>query len=492
MLRQPTLAELEATAALLRIPLKNRGVGPWVLNSNQRRIAAALIEGGPLIVFKIRQEGITTVCLLWLMLLALLNPGLRFAFVLQDERKAADKLDETIRAWLPQLGMKPEGGSLKVRLPNGSEIVGVSARGGEAEGSETAVVRSGTYAAAVLSEAAYYANDKVFPAIRAAVGRGPMVLESTVAGPDGYFSGRILDKSQSVYRVEFISVEDVDERCQEDPDSITDEEWESARATYGFQSRPHAAWWLRELEAVGGDVISMKREYPVTESDPFENAEHRWIRNTPSILRPVDATSSGVRMWGHLHPEHPYKQRTIITVDPSAGVGGDWCAAWVLDRETWDVVAAYWTNTEPADLFAPKVVEMARLYKPDVLLLETNGVGEAHLVEYRRLGLSPLPVVANRAEKYEKLLEAKRYVEARSEVPELLVDEARDLRVKVKQRPTSTTDHDWIGRKDGLISLGQGLLWLKRNPWKPEPERRERNYWDLIREAQTDSPEFYT
>src|SRR5690606_30374078 len=176
---------MRAVAALLVIALKDAGLGQWRLNPSQELVAEALSKGGRVLIFKLRQEGITSICMLWLTLLALLNPGLRFAIVLQDSQKAQEKLRDTVKRWLPQLGISdrecPIWGAHCVQLPNGAEIHALSARAGEAEGEETSFGRSGSFAAAILSEAGYYANDKAYPAIRAAVGAGPLVLESTVS-----------------------------------------------------------------------------------------------------------------------------------------------------------------------------------------------------------------------------------------------------------------------------------------------------------------------
>jgi hypothetical protein len=466
-LLQPTIDQIRRTAALLRIPLKDQGaVGPWELNPSQEDVAERLCDGRSVLVLKCRQEGVTSVCLLWLALLAALNPGQSFAVVLQDARKASDKLD-ILRGWLAQLGL----GALevsqasKVRLPGGAEIHALSARGGEAEGQETAIGRSGTYAAAILSEAAYYANDKALPAIKAAVGRGPLVIESTASGPDGFFA-ELVQVDETSFDLVFLGVE-ASGRCQMDPDSITDDEWALLQSAHGFTSRSHGAWWARELRDIGGDVLSMLREYPIRKEDPFRVSDSMWVQARPEAISPKRVTPSGLSMYAYREPD-PMLARYVVTVDVSEGVGGDYSALWVIERGSQDVVAGWWSNTDETDVLADRVAEARALYSPDVVIIEKNGVGVSAVKEARNRGVPVLERTAG-ADKYAVLLAAKRYVEKRATVPELLSLEARSLRAKVGRLGR----YQWIGRKDGLVALGQGLEWIRLNPWAPTPRLTE-------------------
>jgi len=458
VLRQPTLVQMRATAALLRIPLKDGAVDTWTLNGSQERVAESLCAGRSIIVLKLRQEGITSVCLLWLLLLAVMNDGQRFLIVLQGDEEAKEQL-EIVKGWLSQLGLGllEVSQAHKVTLPNGASIHAKTSHGGEAEGSETKKGRSGAYAAALLSEAAYYRNDKALGAIKASVGRGPIVIESTASGPEGFYAGLWHTDRSSFERV-FIGIES-SERCRDDPAAIADEEWMRLQAEHGFTSRPHAAWWARELRDVGGDVLSMLREYPVRPEDPFRVAEGLWVQTRPGTIYPVDATASGVLLY-----EPPREgARYIITVDVAEGVGGDWSALWVIERGTQDIAAAWASNTEETDVLAARIREVQLRFKPDVVIIEKNGVGVAAVKESRRLGVPVLERVASEADKYAVLVAAKRYVESRALVPELLLLEAQSLRAKVGRLGR----YQWIGRKDGLIALGQGLEWMRLNPWAP-------------------------
>lgn len=465
-LRLPTLAQMRAVAALLRIPLKDGAVGAWTLNRSQERLAGALAEGKSVIVLKLRQEGITSVCLLWLMLLAVINPGLSFLIVLHDDESAKDKL-AILRDWLGQVGVKPDMAQAhKLRLPNGAEVHAKTSHSGEAEGNEARKGRSGTYAAALLSEAAYYRNDKALGAIKAAVGRGPIVLESTASGPHGFFATLWHDEAAPYEKV-FLSVEDSD-RCRMPEDTITDEEWARLQTEHGFKSREHAAFWSHELRAVGGDVLSMLREYPVKPEDPFRASEGAWVAKVPKVLDPLRVTSTGVHIYAEPNLDRRQK-RYVLTQDVGEGVGGDWTPLFVLDRETHDIVAGWWSNTTPTDEAAQVVRWLFEQYRPDACLVERNGVGVSAIKEARRLNVPVVEVWATEPEKYAKLLAAKRYLEERERVPEILVEESESLRVRLTRR----NRYQWIGRKDGMIALGQALEWLRLSPWKPEPVMSE-------------------
>lgn len=479
-LRLPTLAEMRAVALLLTIALKDAGLGQWVLNPSQELVAGKLASGGRVLIFKLRQEGITSICMLWLLLLALFNPGLRFAIVLQDNVKAAEKLRDTLKKWLPQLGitdkMCPIWGANCIQLPNGAEIHALSARAGEAEGEETSFGRSGSFAAAILSEAGYYANDKAYPAIKAAVGKGPLVLESTVSGPEGFFAD-MAQRDDHSFEVVFLGVES-SPRCQADPDSIDDERWRLLQEERGFTSRSHAAWWWAEFLDIG-DVLSMLREYPVRPSDPFQVSSSMWVNATPSeivALRYTDPLEVGI--YAEPEPDRR-KARYLLSVDVAEGVGGDWSVVWAIDRESHDIVAGWWSNTDETDELALRIREAWTLYRPELCIIERNGVGDSAIKAARRLKVPVVPEWADGSGKYDKLLNAKRYIEARPEVPLLLIEEAKSLRA----RPTRHDRYQWIGRKDGMIALGQALEWLKLNPWKPAPVLNEEERYVALSRA---------
>lgn len=454
-LRLPTAEGLRLLAEHLEIPLKDEGVlGRWRLNKPQRRVAKLLEKHPRVVVLKSRQWGCTTLGLLWLIALAIANPHQRFALVLHKQKIAAKKLGE-LKGFLRQLGVPLlRDNADEVVLSNGAEIVALGADGGEAVGAESNIARGLTFAGALLSDAGYYRNPKVWPAIKAAVGSGPILLEGTARGPEGV----LYDKwEQSDDFVKFFSGVEDDPRCRLPADAIDDETWEQLRSEHGFREREVAAWWWKELD--GGDVVAMLRDYPVTPDQPFRLSEGRWVQVDPEIVEPVDRLGD-IDIWIPPKPGHRY----VLACDPSYGLGADYSPVVVLERGARQLCALFYSNTVAPDGQAERIKKLHDLYQPDLDIIEKNGIGNYTVRETLALGIAPMPIHTDESSQLRGLLAAKRAVESGVIYgPQGLLEEAKSLRAKSKPRG----GYEFQGRKDLLMAVGFALSWIDDNPWTP-------------------------
>lgn len=473
----PKAEGLKDAASLIEIPLKDEGrTGPFVFTESQEQIAKELETGESIIILKPRQIHMTTLCLFWIFNLALCNPSLSFGIAFQDQKLAREKL-AIIKDWCGQLGIPLKiNNADKIKLFNDAEIHADGARKGEAAGEDSTLFRGQTLSAVLLSEAAYYRNKKAYASVKAAVGEGPIVIESTAAGPNGLFYDLWVSPRSQLKKV-FLGVE-TQQRYQAPPSSISDETWDLLQREYGFTSRPHAAWWWEQLGEFP-DVVSLLREYPVTAYHPFQVSDSRWIQRDPEVLEPIKVVD-GVEFFKLAEPGHRY----VAGVDVSAGTGRDYSTIALLDRSTKHIVASFDSNTATITELMQACKVMADNYPVDVFVIEADGVGgpaiqranEFHLPVKVSFTRDTDPYGAQRA----RLLEVKRGVEAGILYgPMILKEEADSLHLNHKDR--------FCGRKDMCCAIGLAALYIADNPYSPpEPvvdsmrfyvPRRNGNAW---------------
>jgi hypothetical protein len=108
------------------------------------------------------------------------------------------------------------------------------------------------------------------------------------------------------------------------------------------------------------------------------------LRDTPDNVLHVkpEANPNGpVRMWEQPKLGHQY----AMGVDTSEGIdGGDYSAAYVLDREDLSIVAAWHGLIEP-ELFAPELARVGRTYNDAKIGVENNNQGHTTLVTLKNL-----------------------------------------------------------------------------------------------------------
>lgn len=89
--------------------------------------------------------------------------------------------------------------------------------------------------------------------------------------------------------------------------------------------------------------------------------------------------SAGVKYWGTYLPHHAYG----IGADTSEGVGKDACTLALFDLTHGDLVATYFNNNIPPDLFGHELMRVGREFGNCIIAPEANNTGHATLAAMR-------------------------------------------------------------------------------------------------------------
>lgn len=462
MLTFPNSSQLQRLAALTSIVSQTdqRQVA-FRFNAEQldlaKRIGAVAVPR--FIVTKSRQIGTSTFFCFLDVAVAILNPGVRIAIVVDTQVKATELL-ERCRSFIKNLGLTLLiENTRKLKLSNGSEIHALTATGG-IDGQESRAGRSQSFQMLHLSELPYWPNQAAYGALLATCPDAPVFIESTAKGTGDLF-WRLWNGANDYQKV-FFSIER-HAAYQAPPETLSDLQWSEAQSL-GFTSKPHAAWWYRKLASQGNDLIRHLHDYPVSADHPFLTFEGRWIQTTPAILPYVWQES--VKVFAKPERYHRY----LCAVDTSGGVGRDGNALVVLDRTTKQLVAFWNDNRADIEDVCAKMLVVQRLYNPDVFVIETNGIGQATYQRAKRLGLPIKELTTTEDTKYAGLLACKKAVESGLiSGPEELAEECASLHLDAKGR--------FKGRKDSCMALGFALMELVDNYHIiPQPSQAETVY----------------
>ena len=435
---------------------------PFVFNPEQRQLAEALLASDAsagAVILKSRQIGTSTFFCFLDVVVALMNPGIKVAIVVDTQWKAADLL-QRCKEFCRNLGLHlSTGNTRRITLPNRSEIHAITATGG-AEGTESKVGRSQSYQLLHLSELPYWPNQTAYASLLATSSGAPVWIEST-AKTTGDIYHKLWTGSNNYRRI-FFSVQDHAEYVA-DPESISSEDWQAAQEL-GFTSKPHAAWWYRQLQQAGGNYIQHLHDYPIVPAHAFLAFDGRWIRKIPEIIR--HHYVGAIKVFNTTTKHHRY----LVGVDTSGGVGRDANAVVVLDRTTKQLVA-YWKDSKADIAEVVRILQQINaLYSPDVYIIETNGIGQATSQAAKAVGLPVQELTTTAATKYAALLATRQAIESGYVAGcEELVDECLSLRLDGKGR--------FVGEKDSLMALGMALTQIELAPHIiPKPPDRERVY----------------
>lgn len=444
-----SLKKIKKLASLLQILNQSTGRSePFVLYKHQEQLLEQLIKHDKAIVLKARQLGISTITLLYVFLLAITNEGINVA-IAADNWDNSQGLLAKIKDFAQQLGLRTKtDNTKKLVLSNGSSFSAITVN--TSLGSESKAGRSRTFNVLLLSEAAYYNNSfAVLAALTSATTKNPIViLESTATAARNAF--RALWDGSDYYK-HFISCED-HENYVEDPAEINDEKYKELQETYGFTSRPHAAYWWKKLNnEFGGNVNHLLREYPVLPAHSWSSASGRFIDKDPRINKEKNIYSK-TKVW--IEPQHG--GHFIIGLDPAAGVRRDYTSAVIWDLTTRSIAGIYTSNT---DKFAEIIEEIKKLnayYKPHAIYTETNGIGAGLLPLLHKENLPAVEHRTNESTKYAGLLLVKQQIEQHDLcADEKFSSEAQELTYQLN---ASATKEDFNHPGDTLMALSFCLL----------------------------------
>jgi hypothetical protein len=448
MLRLPLPEKLEQLAANTQIMSQELKQPVSFAFNYEQKIMAAKLLSQPIpkaIILKSRQIGTSTFFCFLDVVIALINPAIKVAIVVDTQTKATELL-ERCKSFARGLGLNlPVENTRKLQLPNGSEIHAITATGG-AEGSESKAGRSQSFQLLHLSELPYWPNQAAYASLLATSSGAPVFIESTAKGTGDLFWKLWITPND--YQKVFFSVED-HQSYQSPADSITAEQWTEAQSL-GFTSRTHAAYWFQLLANKGNDLVKHLHDYPIKPEHSFLTFEGRWINRDPLV---VNASSiNDIQIFQSAEKHHRY----IAGVDTSGGVGRDGNSIAVLDRTTRKLVAFWKDNAADIDTVGERLQELSKLFTIDVFVIETNGIGQATNQKAKRLGLPIKELTTTEASRYASLLASKQAIESGLIYgPAELAEECASLHLDSRGR--------FKGKKDSLMAIGFALVELKDN-----------------------------
>lgn len=254
-----------------------------------------------------------------------------------------------------------------------------------------------------VSEAARVEDDRLLGTLQGVPVNGEVILESTPQGRAGDFHRQWQNwrsmGAQAPYRGFFVPWYEFY------PENLDDSKWQFADDTQFtpyetdiMSQHPgitpaHIAWrrWCIESNCQG-DSDKFENEYPSNEVDCFFTgeslvfplgvlkAQSRFIK--PPGKQGFLTSGGGTKVDFHNEPKghtaiwdmpdttHSY----VIGADPSAGVGKDLGAAYVLDQNTGKLVARLWGQLAP-DEFADECLKLAYFYNKAWICCESNNHG---------------------------------------------------------------------------------------------------------------------
>lgn len=446
-------------------------IAPFRMNREQRRILMALCKSKRVVVLKGRQVGCSTVVAYFLMLVAIMNPGLPCCIVADDHGKAKGLLGK-VKSWLKQLqhlGVRLTVDAVEsVTLANGATIDALTANS-NAEDGESKAGRSKSYGFIHATEMAFWRHA---PAVWAALtstmlSTAIVAVESTGVPGQGLFRQIFDDASEGDgWASLFFGVEQ-HAIYRADPLGIDDDTWAMLQEAYGFTRRDSAAWWFRKLHMdFKGDVPRMLREYPVEPEHSFTFREGLHITSYTEAPVLVDGD------WHYYCAPTTIDEPVILGVDTSEGLGLDASTVAVVGQRTGRVLATWKNNETAISAFIAQIKAAILRFRPIATIIEKNGVGAAvyQALETTR-GVVEQTSGSPKGE-VKKRRDDLRDAIVTGEVPigGHLVEEAKSSTVKARQREDGTVRVMFLGMDDALSAVSFARKWRETNAWRaPKP-----------------------
>ena len=344
-----------------------------------------------IIILKARQVAATTGAKMVLHWLAYTTPYAAMHAIVSMRDDSATSLMDDNRRWLehlPKLLQRP-----LIRRSSGQIAYGDTEASLQAFTSRsTTGLRSFTPAAALISEAAYAPDlEEVLAQIDAAVGDGLLIVESTAANPNDFFSSLIRGAPENGWHLltmfwhehPLYSDPDSDFDAAEFEASLSDSE-KSLRTAYSLTLN-QLHWRRRTMKRLGSEH-KFRREYPANIDDCFIDREGGYFEE--EILSQVTVLEHQLHGEHHgreIEKPHPH-DRYVIGVDIGGGAGGDYSALAVVSVATMQPVYTERSNKVTPQAWAHRAIQVASRYNNALVLAESNNHGHAFLLEMQNCG----------------------------------------------------------------------------------------------------------
>ena len=371
----------ERFCQLLQVRDKRSGAFvPFTPNAAQRRLWHLLDTRSRVIVVKARQVGVSTAVRAWQFHKAYSTTTPATYAVLSFHERSARELRRMDQRWLRGL---PE--PLRRRLERDTvedmtfadTLAGVSSFTTRGAGG----TRSFSFSGAHLSEFAFYADaDEVLAQTTAAVGDGPVCIESTVNVPGDAFHRLIQGAPENGWALftywwwEHAAYRD--EQLPEDFERTEEEQELAERYTLDDAQ----LWWRRQQVTTLG-LSKFRREYPGNIDDAFLARESGYF--DPEKLERIEGIWFDSAEREFAEPDED--DRYVMGVDVSGGLGQDYSALVVVSLATMAPVYIERSNRLAPHLWAQRVATVGFRYGQAMVLCEANNHGHVVLRELERL-----------------------------------------------------------------------------------------------------------
>lgn len=451
----------------------------WDLYPEQRRILEELLDTNNrnILILKIRQIGITTLCCLRICLFVLQNPGTPIAIAAQDD-KTARKVSKQVKSIATQIG-------LQIGLDNQKEFtlyvdpslpktqIDVLTMNGTSAG------RGNTYGLIIGTEAAYWKDSAdAWNALSNAVNaEAQIILESTASAQNSPFR-ELWQRALPGWTRIFSGLQN-HTHYTNNPHDITDQEWELYQRELAMTSRPHAAFLHKKIAKSSKE--SALRDYPILSAHAWSATVGRAMPIDPPIapytLHPLIPR---IHIYHHPEPFHNY----VMSLDPASGSGKDDTVIVVYDITARRIAASYTdNNTKIEDIICPNgaALILDRTYSPHMFIIEKNGIGAGAIGLARQNNLNKIvEYTATNAQRSQAFMWVRQQLKNGMCADENLLRNCQRCMVSESSAGLEIFEED----KDFLSALGFiGLYesqWQHLSSYKPPPPPLQHNQFQPI------------
>ena len=391
----------------LRIITKDAAQGyvPFEFNEAQKKIHVAIEkqikEKGRVraLVLKARQQGISTYTAGRVFWKTFYTPHTRSVVIAHDSA-TSDALFTMSKNFIDRMSedFKPElirSNAKEVKFSHNDSGFRLYTAGSPEAG------RGTTPTILHCSECAFWQSDEkilagLFQGVSSADGT-EIILESTANGATGAFyrMWKAAERGENDYVPIFLPWFMTKEYTMTPPDNF-ERNIQEEELSEEYDLDNGQLWWRRMKIGEGGES-KFRQEYPSTAEEAFVvsgknvfNVEklNKLETKAPKSLREFDITMSSweEKREGNLSIwESPgFDQKFIIGADVALGVGQDYSAAVVLNKER-QVVAVYRDNRVDPAMFGRDLFYLGRYYNNALLAVESNSMGISTLQKLKEM-----------------------------------------------------------------------------------------------------------
>ena len=378
----------------LRIITKDAAQGyvPFEFNEAQKKIHVAIEkqikEKGRVraLVLKARQQGISTYTAGRVFWKTFYTPHTRSVVIAHDSA-TSDALFTMSKNFIDRMSedFKPElirSNAKEVKFSHNDSGFRLYTAGSPEAG------RGTTPTILHCSECAFWQSDEkilagLFQGVSSADGT-EIILESTANGATGAFyrMWKAAERGENDYVPIFLPWFMTKEYTMTPPDNFQ-RNLEEEELSEEYDLDNGQLWWRRMKIGEGGES-KFRQEYPSTAVEKLNKLETK----APKSLREFDITMSSweEKREGNLSIwESPgFDEKFIIGADVALGVGQDYSAAVVLNKNR-EVVAVYRDNRVDPAMFGRDLFYLGRYYNNALLAVESNSMGISTLQKLKEM-----------------------------------------------------------------------------------------------------------